>query len=280
MKHIVKGVIPAIFSGIVFGLVPIIINLIEGVPPFALAFLRPFIAALFILPFFLNSKELKKTKKDDLIVYAVAGFFLSIGIVSFTISVLIAPVATMTVIGSITPFLVIILSFLALKEKVTRRELLALVIAFAGILLVNPLEPANFQGAALMFVAALTFAAINVLLRQMGRKHHPTSVFWYLIFASVFILPLAIYSGFGDIQQMLLLIVLLGIANGLAYLTMNHALKHLSTDLVSSSRMVLTQATAIPLAAFILLQPVTTEVVISAAMLVAAFFVLKKEFFD
>ncbi|MFC2174800.1 DMT family transporter [archaeon] len=280
-KHLTKGAKAAVLAPLLFVGVSITLNLFSpGTSLAALHFLRPFVSALLLLPFvaFTDPKTLKPTK-GDIPIYLAVGFALAASMAAFNTAMISAPVGTMTLLSNSVIFMVIGLSYMFLKEKVTRREVIACAIAFVGLVIINPLEPTHAFGTVLILASALTYAIAIIIIRKEERDHSIGIAFWYLLFASAFLFPFAATAGFGGLENSIGLVVLLGAFNGFAYLTKTYALKYETVDLVQVIALVASPITAIIFGFILLGQSLTANVLIGGAIMMAAGLVISKELF-
>jgi len=133
------------------------------------------------------------TRRRRLALRGLLGFG---GLVCFYYGLTHLPIADATVLQYTNPVFTALLAAVALKERLTRRELAATLASFAGVVLVA--RPFGLGGAttALPLVPVLvallgaTFsAAAYVTVRSMGRAEHPLVVVFYFPLVSV---PLAL----------------------------------------------------------------------------------------
>ncbi|MBR9707320.1 MAG: DMT family transporter [Candidatus Diapherotrites archaeon] len=168
-----------------------------------------------------------------------------------------SPVASMTVLSQANLVFIMILAFLILKEVATREELMASAVAFVGILLINPFEATSSFWSFVMILSSFTYAISVITIRKTEMSQGIGIAFWYLLIASLFLLPLALSSGFGDWSSALGLIVLLGLLNAGFYFTLDLALKSERVDEVGVVYMVFNPLTA-SIFAFLILSQVPT----------------------
>jgi len=98
------------------------------------------------------------------------------------------PLAEAATIGFVAPLFSVMLSALLLGEAVGRYRWSAVLVGFAGVLVV--MRPAGAElpplGLALALGSALGVAAVTIAIRQIGRTERtPTTVLWFTAFAMV-----------------------------------------------------------------------------------------------
>jgi drug/metabolite transporter (DMT)-like permease len=114
---------------------------------------------------------------------------LGLGAISFGFAaVTLMPLTEATAVGFTAPLFVTALSAPLLKERVTRRQWLAVLVGFAGVLVMIRPDPHHLAnlGAVLALVGALGAAASTITVRDLGRTERgPTIVFYFLLFAAL-----------------------------------------------------------------------------------------------
>lgn len=140
------------------------------------------------------------------------------------------------------PILVLILSFVILKEDVTLKKIVGILISFTGIIIITTkgsmleLNLTSLTGDVLALCGALVFALFSVL----GKKYNfdkTISVFIYFFIASIFIVPtVLIFSEFVlPSTKVLPWIIYNGIfVNGISYIFWFKALEHGETHIISN----------------------------------------------
>lgn len=140
------------------------------------------------------------------------------------------------------PIIVLILSFIILKDKVTIQKLAGILISFFGIIIITTkgnittFNLTNYQGAILALSGAFVFALFSVL----GKKFNfdkTISVFIYFLSALIFIIPtVLIFSSitFPSFNVWLWIIYNGVFVNGISYIFWFKALEGGETHIVSN----------------------------------------------
>ncbi len=131
-----------------------------------------------------------------------------------------------------TTISVILLSRIFLKEKVTKRETVAMLVAGVGFLLINPLNLVPLNYLLILMIGNLAFAFMVVIIRKEEHNHGIGIAFWYLLFASLFLSPLLAFTNFDALVVDWFPMIMVGIFSGLAYLYKDYAFKFVKADLV------------------------------------------------
>lgn len=140
------------------------------------------------------------------------------------------PLADATTIGFTAPIFATLLSWVILRERVSRHRWLAVVAGFLGVwVLVQPNaseQDVTVTGAMFALISAIGTAGVTITLRHLGSTEHVAAiVFWHFI--SSILVELALLPAFGRIHDAstLLLLVLAGVAGGLGQILMTASLQ-------------------------------------------------------
>jgi len=244
-----------------------------------LNFARPFLSAVIILPFVVlfQPKVLKPTKKD-LFDYAVIGLLLAFAIYGFNSAVLLAPVAVVMFVGGISPLLVFVLSYLFLSEKATWQELLAAIIVLIGLAIMNPFEPTISAGFFMALLSFLFYSAVIVYIRKEEKGHGVGMVFWFLLFASVFLFPFALLSEPSNSHYSWGVMACVGLLNALAYVLQCFALRYINADAYAVINNIIGPLTALLFGTVFLSQVLLPNQLIGGAVILSSLYFLRKDF--
>jgi len=145
------------------------------IPPFSLIVLRLVLGILTLAVIVLVRKNWKVTAKQFWGVFAVGliGYGVSLGF-QF-VGTNLSTAANGSLVTSATPAFILLFAAIILKEKITPRRLLALVVASLGVLaVIDPrtaqLSSQLFWGNLSLVAAALTWALYSVLVRRVTRN--------------------------------------------------------------------------------------------------------------
>ncbi len=147
---------------------------LEVIPPFALVTIRLGLGALALWPFIARQGGAGFTRKQWTQVLGVGflGYGVSLGF-QF-VGTKLSTAANGALVTSATPAFVLLFAAWLLRERVTRRRLLALALSTLGVIVViDPrnahLSPELFWGNLSLVAAALTWALYSVLIRKVTR---------------------------------------------------------------------------------------------------------------
>ncbi|MDO1502329.1 DMT family transporter [Winogradskyella maritima] len=166
------------------------------VEPFALVMLRVGGATLlfWILSLFLPKEKIDK--RDYFKFFIAAIFGVAINMMLFLKGLeLTSPIHASSIV-TITPVIILILSAIILKERITNLKILGVVLALAGALALTiygkSSRPADnvLLGNTFIFVNAVSYSIYIILIKQLTAKYHPlTFIKWLFLFGFFMILP-------------------------------------------------------------------------------------------
>ncbi|MBU2926950.1 DMT family transporter [Winogradskyella psychrotolerans] len=176
------------------------------VSPFALTVLRVGGAAIL---FWLISIWLPKEKverKDYLKFFIAAVFGVAINMLFFFKGIeLTTPIHAAAII-TITPVIILILSALVLKEKVTILKVIGVTLAFSGALALTLFGESHREGDHVLlgnlfvFLNAFFYSIYIILIKQLTAKYHPfTFIKWLFLFGFFMVLPFG-YEELKEVQ--------------------------------------------------------------------------------
>jgi drug/metabolite transporter (DMT)-like permease len=174
------------------------------IPPFTLTFLR-FSVSTMILYFVIKYKgeELYRLKKEDIPVFLFTGIIGMFGYHVFFFTALKYTTAiTSSIIGATNPIITTILSIIFLKDTITSKRALGIILSFTGVFLtitnadISVLSKLSFnKGDLLMLTAVLMWAFYGVYSKKVMPKYSPmTLTFYSFLFCTLFIIPFVIYE--------------------------------------------------------------------------------------
>ena len=153
---------------------------------------------LFALSYFIFIKQ--KIEKKDIIRFAICGLFgVAINQLLFFEGLNLTTPINASIIMTINPILVILMSFLILKEKITLRKGLGIILGIIGAssLILNGgninLSSHAQVGNLFVFINACSYGLYLVLVQPLMKKYHPITVMFYMFaFGLVLVFPFGI----------------------------------------------------------------------------------------
>lgn len=196
-----------------------------------IAFYRSIIGVVFIILLSVSKKEKwnKEELREDLKVLIPSGIALGIGWVLLFQGYKNTTISIATLSYYIAPVFIVILSIVVLKEKITMKKILCIIVAIIGLLLVLDIKSIGNIGdnnaLGIMYsVLAAVFYAIVVILNKFIKKMSGFKVtIVQLLVSTLILMPLTIISSTRSIISLdilsLVLLLFIGIVHtGIAYL--------------------------------------------------------------
>ncbi|UCC91373.1 MAG: EamA family transporter [Candidatus Aenigmatarchaeota archaeon] len=286
-----KGTLYLILTGFFLGTIGIWVKLIgTSVSPFLLTIFRVLLAGALIFLLVLFTKDLRTIetlgiKKKNLLLFLVAGFFgVAIGFGFFMKSFSYVPVANVVLLVYIYPLVTALLSWIFLRERITRLEGVSLVLVLLGVWSIYGSElglGANMLGNVLALLSGCGYAVFFVFIRFFERKGLPywKVTFWPLVIGGlilIFFLPFEpLAFSFGDFIPLYILGI--GFVSFLGYVLYAKGLK---TIRVHNAAIIVTLTeplTAIVLAFLILRESLPQHVMIGGVFIILANFLIGKQ---
>lgn len=263
-----------ILSAILFGFIGVLVKLIGGnVPAMTLNFFRIFIGFLFLLVVVpLLDPSVFRVPKNELKEYAIVGLCYAVSFSCFVTSMYYIPIQNAILITALAPFIILALASFFLREQLTRTKIITAVIAFVGLVIMNPFQADyHFYGTLLSVVSAFFYSLMVVGMRRESKVHGIRDVLWFFFFATLLLLPFPFVYGLGDIQPVIFYVLVLGLfSTGLAYLFFNLALKRLEAGTSSIIVNVITPLIAIGLAVLVVQEELNFQIILGGSLLILA----------
>jgi len=192
--------------------------------PILLVTLRLLIAGIVFLPFLLreSKRQLFKPYFPSILIIAIVSNAIPFSMFAF--ASLGATSNMLGILNGTTAFLTTVIAYFWLKESVTLKQMIGLLLGFIGVLiLVNPSNGSTtFIASMCAMIGSLCYAFNAVYLQ----KHHSNSdkivlIGWSMLFGGLLMIPLAFFNlpnEIPDINSILALLWLAVISTGLGYL--------------------------------------------------------------
>ena len=185
--------------------------------------------------------EDKKPSKKSIIILIISGMAIGLNWVFLFNSYNYITVANATIVYYLAPVIVIFVSPIFLKEKLTLKKVLAVICAMIGLVLIVRTGQSSTninltQGIINAFLAACLYASVIILNKFIKNVDDYTKTFIQLFMASMVLLPWVIYRNniIFDSPKSIILIAILGIAHtGIAYCLYFSAMKELKAQSIA-----------------------------------------------
>lgn len=211
-----KAMIYIILSAFCFAVMNLCVRMSGELPAFQKSFFRNFVAVFFALSVLVAKKSSFRPKKGNLGLLLIRSAAGTVGIVCNFYALGHIPLSDASILNKMSPFFVIIFSWIILKERLTLFQGAAVLTAFVGALFVIKPSFSNidvFPSAVGLFGGMMAGLAYSIV-RVLGKRGENGSliVFFFSLFSCLTMLPFLIF----DFHPMELSQVLLLIGAGLA----------------------------------------------------------------
>jgi drug/metabolite transporter (DMT)-like permease len=206
----VKGIIFITASALGFALMSAFVKLAGDLPNFQKVFFRNLVSATVALYLIMKHKGSLTGKKENRKLLIYRSLFGTLGVIFsfYAIDKLVLSDANM--INKLSPFLVIILSALFLKEKINAKQIISLVVAFIGSLfIIKPTFSVDLVPYIVAILGALFAGAAYTCLRVLrDKEEYYTIVFFFSVFSLVTTFPafILVYKSMTWLQLVYLLL--------------------------------------------------------------------------
>ncbi len=191
-----RGVLWVGLSGISFALLNVF-TLIpsEHLNPYVMAFMRYFFGLLILVPFVLKRGIRRTMQTDRLPLHLFRGAIHAGGMILWFIGLPLATLASVTALGFTGPIFVTIGAALFLGEKVRMRRWMAVLVGFAGaMIIIRPGAGDIGYGAICILVSTPIFSASNIISKLLARTESASKiVIWQHVAIVICALPVALY---------------------------------------------------------------------------------------
>lgn len=193
-----KGIIYIILSAFCFAFMNLFVRLSGDLPSIQKSFFRNFVAVFFAIAVLIKNKNGFKWKKGNVRFLLLRSIFGTMGILCNFYAIDHIPLADASMLNKMSPFFVIVFSFLILKEKLTFMQGFAVFIAFIGSLFV--VKP-TFQNIDLVpsiigLCGGISAGAAYAMVRLLGKRNENGAliVFFFSAFSCIVTLPFVIFN--------------------------------------------------------------------------------------
>jgi drug/metabolite transporter (DMT)-like permease len=174
------------------GMYVVVKHVVDFVPPLELVWIRYVIAILALLIIGVVTQQSWRIEKRDLLLIFM------IGLIGNTISIITQEVGTMlstaqmgAIITSTTPAFMVLFARIILKEKITFKKAISIILATIGVGIIvgnADIDPSFQLGGVSLFIAALTWALMSVLIKRVPGQYSQIVVTFYTTLVAVILL--------------------------------------------------------------------------------------------
>jgi len=228
MPPVLRGILLMCAATVLASAMQVLVRYVakHGVPPFQIAFLRNVLGIVVFLPL-LRSGSLGFLRTGRLGLHAVRGLLNVIAMLMFFTGLSLIPVARATALAFTAPLFMALLSVVFLGERFRLRRWLALVLGFAGTLII--LRPGMITvdtGSLLVVGSALIWGVTMMVIKILSRTESSIAITaWMNLFLAVFSLAPALWVWVWPSWQMWGWLIAIGILGNIAQIALSQALK-------------------------------------------------------
>lgn len=201
--------------------------------PFEIAFFRSLFALVVVLPWFIRLGIAPlRTRRIGL--HGLRAIFNVGAMLAYFYALSIAPLAEVTALGFTAPIFATMLAALILGEVVRLRRWTAILVGFAGVMIiVRPGFDEIGQGQLLTLFSSLSWACALLVIKTLSRTDSSVTIISYmaLLMMPLVLIPASFVWQWPTVEQLLWLI-LIGVLGGAGQLAMTEALHQADTAVV------------------------------------------------
>ncbi|MGL5614995.1 MAG: DMT family transporter [Sarcina sp.] len=230
MNNKTKAILLIMLSAFAFAIMATFVKLSGNLPPFEKSFFRNIVSLVVALFLILKNKASFIGKKENRGILLLRSILGTIGIWAnfYAIDKLILPNAT--ILNQLSPFFVIIFSYLFLKEKIKPIHIISLSVAFVGVLFV--VKPSTGFSteliASLIGIASSIFAggAYTCVRYLSTREKSYTIVFMFSLVSVIGTIPFMLFDFIKPSILDVILLLLAGVFASIAQFALTEAYKY------------------------------------------------------
>ena len=217
-NNILKGIFCIIIAGFGFALMSLFVKLSGNLPSIQKGFFRNIIAVFISsIPLIKHWKVINIPRNNTgWLVLISRSVFGTIGLVLNFYAISHISLADSSIIQKLSPFIIIILSYIFFKEEMTRFQVFAIIIAFIGITLIIKPSGNNIisMGALAALLGALCSGIAYTCVRYLGTHNISGEfiIFFFSSLSSLMLLPYLILDYRTMTYYQLLMLLLAGIS--------------------------------------------------------------------
>ena len=199
---------------------------------FQISFYRSAIAAVTIIV--ISKANKKKLTYEFDIISVLCSLCYALVLIMFVVAAKLTKVANAIFLQFTAPIYLLILEPIFLKTKFEKKNLIALIFCFAGMVLFffGKLELSGIQGNLIAIGSGISFALFTLFLKWKKQIHKTEDTMIYIVVGNIlvciFCLPLMINNLTLDLTQFLILLYMGIFQIGISYIIFNEGVKYIS----------------------------------------------------
>lgn len=196
MYNFKKGVFFILISAFFFAIMAASVKYAAGIPTPEKIFFRNFVGVLILAPTVIKNKEILVVNNWKLVL--LRSLFGVLGVLFNFYAISKLYLADAVILNKLSPFFVIIFCYIFLKEKITKANIISIVIAVLGALFViKPSFNVSIVPALSGAISAVFAGLAYTVIRSLSKYDKPqTIVFYFCLISSMSMIPVILYNGF------------------------------------------------------------------------------------
>jgi drug/metabolite transporter (DMT)-like permease len=191
----IKGILCIISAAFCFALMGLLIRLAGDVPTFQKCFFRNIVACFVVITMLIKDKKSIRIHSGDLKFLLMRAGFGTIGLICNFYAIDHMVLSDASMLNKLSPFFVIIFSFIILREKLTLVQAISVVVAFIGALFI--IKPTSDMGNFPALIGAIGGAGAGLaytMVRILGKRKVDGKVviLFFSAFSCIVCIPLMI----------------------------------------------------------------------------------------
>lgn len=222
-----KGTIMILLSALFFALMAATVKAIPNIPIAEKIFFRNILGFIFsVIIIKKKNKSMLGNNKSLLMARSIFGL---LGVASYFYAISNIKLADAVILNKFSPFFIILLSVVFLNEKVKKHQIISVIVAILGaILVIKPEFNSSIIPALIALCSAFFAGCAYTIIRYLRKSDGPETIVLYFTFIStIAMVPFMLFGQFviPTLNEMLLL-VLLGVFATSAQFLMTHAYRY------------------------------------------------------
>lgn len=281
MRKDVSAMVKLISSMLIFGSIGLLVRYIP-MPSSMIAFVRAFVGVVFLMIVLIGkrSKLSLSAIRNNIAYLLLSGIAIGFNWILLFESYRYTSVAVSTLCYYMAPIIVTLLSPLVLKEKVTAKRLLCVLVALGGMVLISGifkiggLQSGEMKGVVLGLCAAVLYATVILLNKQLRGISAMERTVCQLLVSAIALLPYNLLtcdiSSFRTTPSVWLLLAAAGVIHtGLAYYLYFGSMEYLSGQSIALASFI-DPVVAVLISITILAEPFDVYTVVGAGAILGA----------
>lgn len=217
------------------------------IKPFGFIFIRVLGAAILFWILSLFTPKQRIEHKDFTILFFASVFGIALNMLTFFKGLEYTTPIHASVIMTVVPIVVLVLSAFFLKERITGLKIIGILLGFSGAIVLSVYGKSTHVadhiplGNLLVFINAVSYSIYLIIIKKLTSKYHPfTFIKWLFLFGFILVLPFGYgefstiaWASFSPYIVFSVLFVVVG-ATFTTYLLNPIALRHLKASTVST----------------------------------------------